>query len=89
MSNWIEFNNGNAKSPIKAIGKSKETGTKINFLPSKEVFSSIKFSGNILIKRMRELAFLNKGIKITFIDATNKKENVEEFKFDGGVVEFV
>ena len=49
----IEFNNGDAKSPIKVIGKSKETGTQITFLPSKEVFSSIKFSGSILIKRIR------------------------------------
>ncbi|MDC3089919.1 DNA gyrase subunit B [Candidatus Pelagibacter sp.] len=86
---FMEFRNGDAKSPLKVIGKSKETGTQITFLPSKEVFSSIKFSGSIIIKRMRELAFLNKGIKITFIDATNKKEKVEEFKFDGGVVEFV
>ena len=86
---FIEFKNGDAKSPLKVIGKSKETGTQITFLPSKEVFSSIKFSGSILIKRMRELAFLNRGIKIIFIDATSKKEKVEEFKFDGGVVEFV
>ncbi len=86
---FIEFKDGNTKSPLKVVGKSKETGTQITFLPSKEVFSSIKFSGNILIKRMRELAFLNRGIKITFIDAINKKEKVEEFKFDGGVGEFV
>ena len=86
---FIEFNNGDAKSPLKIIGKSKETGTKITFLPSKDVFSSIKFSGNIIIKRMRELAFLNKGIKITFTDASSMKEKVEEFKFDGGVVQFV
>ena len=86
---FIEFKNGDAKSPLKAIGKSKETGTQITFLPSKEVFSSIKFSASILIKRLRELAFLNRGIKIIFIDATSKKEKVEEFKFDGGVVEFV
>ena len=86
---FIEFKNGNTKSPLKVVGKSKETGTQITFLPSKEVFSSIKFSGGILIKRMRELAFLNRGIKITFIDATNKKEKVEQFKFDGGVEEFV
>ena len=45
--------------PLKVIGKSKQTGTQITFLPSKEIFSSIKFSANILIKRMRELAFLN------------------------------
>ena len=86
---FIEFNNGKAKSPLKVVGKSKVSGTKITFLPSKDVFSSIKFSGNILIKRMRELAFLNKGIKIFFIDASQKKEKNYEFKFDGGVLEFV
>ena len=86
---FIEFKNGEAKKPLKEIGKSKETGTQITFLPSKEIFSSIKFSANILIKRMRELAFLNKGIKIVFIDASQKKEKITEFKFDGGVLEFV
>ena len=86
---FIEFYNGTAKSSLKSIGKSKNTGTKITFLPSKEIFSSIKFSGNILIKRMRELAFLNKGIKIIFIDGSQKKEKVNEFKFEGGVLEFV
>jgi DNA gyrase subunit B len=86
---FIEFKDGDAKKPLKEIGKSKETGTKITFLPSKEIFSSIKFSANILIKRMRELAFLNKGIKIIFTDASLKKEKVTEFKFEGGVLEFV
>jgi DNA gyrase subunit B len=86
---FIEFKNGEAKVPLKVTGKSKETGTQITFLPSKEIFSSIKFSANILIKRMRELAFLNKGIKIIFTDASLKKEKVTEFKFDGGVLEFV
>ena len=85
----IEFKNGAAKAPLKVTGKTKETGTQITFLPSKDIFSSIKFSGNILIKRMRELAFLNKGIKIIFIDSTQKKEKKNEFKFDGGVLEFV
>tara|TARA_B100000575_G_C23118606_1_gene646990 strand:+ start:160 stop:2217 length:2058 start_codon:yes stop_codon:yes gene_type:complete len=85
----IEFQNGEAKAPLKVSGKSKETGTKITFKPSKEIFSSIKFSEKILIKRMRELAFLNKGIKITFIDASQKKEKLTEFKFDGGIIEFV
>jgi DNA gyrase subunit B len=86
---FIEFKDGDALKPLKEIGKSKETGTKITFLPSKEIFSSIKFSANILIKRMRELAFLNKGIKIIFTDASLKKEKVTEFKFEGGVLEFV
>jgi DNA gyrase subunit B len=86
---FIEFKNGEAKAPLKVLGKSKETGTQITFLPSKEIFSSTKFSANILIKRMRELAFLNKGIKIIFTDASLKKEKVSVFKFDGGVLEFV
>ncbi len=86
---YIEFINGNAKKPLKEIGKSKETGTQITFLPSKEIFSSTKFSGAILIKRMRELAFLNKGVKILFIDGSQKKEKTQEFKFDGGIVEYV
>ena len=86
---FIEFRNGEAKAPLKISGKSKQTGTQITFLPSKEVFSSIKFSANILIKRMRELAFLNKGIKITFIDDSQKKGKILEFKYDGGLIEFV
>ena len=86
---YIEFQNGESKAPLKVIGKSKYNGTQITFLPSKAIFSSIKFSANILIKRMRELAFLNKGIKIIFTDASQKKEKTYEFKFDGGVLEFV
>jgi len=86
---YIEFKNGKAVKSLKVVGKSKETGTQITFQPSKEIFSTIKFSGNILIKRMRELAFLNKGIKITFIDGSQKKEKSQVFKFDGGVLEFV
>jgi len=86
---FIEFNNGDAKAPLKVIGKSKSTGTKINFLPSKDIFSSTKFSFVILQKRMRELAFLNKGIKISLNDLTQKKQRNLEFKFNGGIIEFV
>ncbi len=86
---FIEFKDGDAKSPLKIVGKSKETGTQITFLPSKEVFSSIKFSPNIILKRMRELAFLNKGIKITISDLNTKKSKKTELKFDGGIIEFV
>ena len=86
---YMEFKDGTSVAPLKIIGKSKNTGTQITFLPSKEIFSSIKFSSNIIIKRMRELAFLNKGIKITINDLNQKKEKVIEFKFDGGVLEFV
>ena len=86
---FIEFKNGNTKSPLKVVGKSKTTGTKIKFFPSKEVFSSVKFSSNIIQKRMRELAFLNKGVKIIVNDFTQKKPKEVSFKFDGGLIEFV
>ena len=86
---YIEFRNGDAKSPLKQIGKSKDNGTEINFLPSKDIFSSTKFSFSILEKRLRELAFLNKGIKIILNDFTSKKSKSLEFKFDGGILEFV
>ena len=86
---FIEFKDGASKAPLKVIGNSKQNGTQITFLPSKEIFSSIKFTPNIIIKRMRELAFLNKGIKITINDLNQKKEKIIEFKFEGGVLEFV
>ena len=86
---FIEFKNGNAKSALKVVGKSKISGTQITFLPSKDIFSSTKFSASIIQKRMRELAFLNKGVKISITDLTSKKEKKIDFKFDGGIVEFV
>ncbi len=85
----IIFKNGNTFKPLKKIGKTKKRGTKINFLPSKEVFSSIKFSSTILDKRIRELAFLNKGISISLNDQTSKKNLEIVHKYDGGIVEFV
>ncbi len=87
--NFVEFINGETKIPLKVIGKSKNTGTRINFLPSKDIFSSTKFSFSIIQKRMRELAFLNKGIKIIINDLTQKKIKSQEFKFEGGINEFV
>ena len=87
---FIEFKDGKAKSPLKNVGKSKDKdGTEINFLPSNEIFSSIKFSFSILEKRLRELAFLNKGIKIILTDLSLKKTKSLEFKYDGGILEFV
>ena len=86
---FMEFKNGEAIKPLKLLGKSNNTGTEIKFLPSKEIFSSTKFSFAIIQKRMRELAFLNKGIKISINDLTLKKTKKADFKFDGGILEFV
>jgi len=86
---FIEFENGKSLKPLKKIGKSSKKGTNITFLPSKDIFSSTKFSSTILQKRMRELAFLNKGISLTLIDKTSAKIKKYENKFDGGILEFV
>ncbi len=83
------FNNGNTTKKLKEVGKTKKKGTRINFLPSKEVFSSIEFSASIIEKRIRELAFLNKGISIKLIDFTSKKEKELVHKYEGGILEFV
>ena len=83
------FKNGNSVKPLKQTGKTKKKGTKITFLPSKEIFSSTKFSSNTLEKRIRELAFLNKGINISLIDQTGSKPKEYVHKYDGGIIEFV
>ena len=69
----IKFKDGNSIKPLKKIGKTKKNGTSITFLPSKQIFSSIKFSASTLEKRIRELAFLNKGVAIKLVDNTSKK----------------
>ena len=86
---YIEFKNGEALKPLKEIGKSTASGTEIKFLPSSKIFSATKFSFSIIQKRLRELAFLNKGIKIILNDNTQKKEKSIGFKYDGGILEFV
>ena len=86
---FVEFKDGKALAPLKAKSKTNKTGTYINFLPSREVFSATQFSSSILLKRMRELAFLNKGLSIVLIDKTSKKEKEYKNKYDGGIQEFV
>ena len=80
---------GKPTTELKIIGESgtKETGTSVTFLPDNEIFSTIEFSFEILSTRLRELAFLNKGIKITIEDERIEKKN--EFQYDGGILQFV
>ena len=85
----IKFKDGNSIKPLKKIGKTKKNGTRIKFLPSKEIFSSTKFSASILEKRIRELAFLNKGIAINLLDNALKNSKEYKHKYDGGIIEFV
>ncbi len=85
---FIEFKDGKALAPLKTKGKTNKTGTLINFLPSKEVFSDTKFSSSTLQKRMRELAFLNKGLSIILLDKSGKKDKEYKNRYDGGIQEF-
>jgi DNA gyrase subunit B len=86
---YIEFKDGKALSPLKVIGKTNKTGTLINFLPSKKIFSSTTFSSLIIQKRLRELAYLNRGIRISIVDKTGSKPKEFVNKYDGGIDEFV
>ncbi|MCF7916504.1 MAG: DNA topoisomerase (ATP-hydrolyzing) subunit B [Candidatus Omnitrophica bacterium] len=100
LSEWLEaeikregkifhqsFEKGHPKTKIKKIGKTKKTGTKITFKPDPDIFSESEFSFDILSKRLRELAFLNKDLEIVLKDEVKDKETV--FKFGGGIVSFV
>ena len=68
-------------------GVTKKTGTKITFMPDDRIFLTNKLEGEIIRKRLRELAFLNKGIEIVFVDETDL--TTQTFKFDGGLVDFI
>ena len=86
---YIEFKDGKTLAPLKIVGKTNKTGSLINFLPSKEIFSSTKFSSSVIQKRMRELAYLNKGLKISIIDKSGSKHKEFVNKYEGGIDEFV
>ena len=82
-----EYSDGFPKTELEIVGKSDKTGTKVTFIPSKEIFSHTTFDVDILIKRIRELSYLNQGIGISVLDErTGKSHN---FKSDGGLSEFV
>ena len=83
----MEFRMGDAVAPLKAIGKTERRGTEVHFLASSEIFGTVDFHFEILAKRLRELSFLNHGVKITLTDQRSGKE--EKFAFSGGIKGFV
>ncbi len=100
LSSWLElevrrdgkiyhqrYERGKPTTELTIIGKSKKSGTKVSFKPDEEIFKTVEFSFDILSNRLRELAFLNKGIEIKIKDERYNKENI--FKFNGGIVSFV
>ncbi len=84
---FMEFNHGDPVAPLRVVGNSSKKGTLVHFLAAKETFGLVEFHFDILAKRLRELSFLNNGVKISLIDQRNGKE--ENFAFSGGIKGFV
>ncbi len=100
LSEWLEvevfqdgkhfkqvYNRGIPQRDLQVIGESEKTGTKVTFMPDDEIFETVTFDFNLIKSRLRELAFLNKGIKIIAKDHRDGKE--ETMHYEGGIVEFV
>ena len=81
------YERGLPLAKLKQFGKTKKTGTKVTFWPDDEVFDTTEFNFEILTQRMRELSFLNRGIRIAITDERANKNH--EFQYKGGIVEFV
>ena len=84
-----KYSRGNILGDVTQIGESDGHGTKTWFKPDHEIFETTEFEFEILQSRLRELAFLNKGIRITLADKREGQENVETYYYEGGIKEFV
>jgi DNA gyrase subunit B len=102
LSEWLEaevkrdgqvykmrFARGKPVTPLQVLGTAQDTGTKITFLPDKEIFETLDYQYDILAQRLREMAFLNKGVSISLTDRRQGREQRETFKFEGGIRSFV
>ncbi|MBA2664719.1 MAG: DNA topoisomerase (ATP-hydrolyzing) subunit B [Bradymonadaceae bacterium] len=83
----MEFRRGDPVESLKVIGKAKTTGTKITFKPDHEIFAITKFSFDVLSQRLRELSYLNAGIRIAITDERDNKHH--DFSYEGGITSFV
>jgi len=81
------FERGKKVTPLQERSGAKRTGTRISFLPDNTIFDDIEFDNEVIVQRLRELAFLNKGTKISFKDMRSGRE--DKFKYDGGIIEYV
>ena len=85
-----EYGRGIPKAPLERTGKAgRKTGTKITFKPDSSIMDATKFNFDTLSQRLRELAFLNKGLKITLTDEREEPARSTEFQFNGGIAEFI
>jgi DNA gyrase subunit B len=100
LSEWLEleikqdgqvyqqrYQRGKPEAPLEVTGKTKKRGTKITFKPDPQIFETLEFSFDVLAQRLRELAFLNKGLEITLTDERTEKRQV--FCYKGGIISFV
>ena len=103
LSNWLEveiyqdgkkyiqrYEKGHTMYPLKEEGSTDQRGTKVTFLPDETIFTeTTEYSFDILRQRLREMAFLTKGIKIILTDLREEKERTETFHYEGGIKEYV
>lgn len=85
----MHFSKGKPLTSLKTVGDTSLTGTKVTFLPDDSIFTSTVFDYDILLTRLRELAFLNKGITIHFLDERDDSHDPVTFCYEGGIVSFV
>ena len=100
LSEWMEvevyregkvyrqrYSRGEPVTPVEVVGRTEKRGTKVRFKPDPEIFSTVEFDPDVIERRLRELAFLNPGLEITFEDRTRRSKKV--FKYEGGLSQFV
>ena len=85
----MKFEKGKTTEKLKKIGESKKTGTKVRFLADDTIFESLQYEYDVLEKRLREIAFLTKGLKITLEDQRGETPKKAEFCYEGGLISFV
>jgi DNA gyrase subunit B len=83
------YRRGTPQGPLKEVGTTDKRGTRTTFKPDPEIFETVEFSSDTLASRMRELAFLNSGIHITLTDERQEPAKVHDFKYEGGITQFV
>lgn len=102
LSEWLEvtvhmdgkkynqrYERGKVMYPLKETGETNKTGTEVIFLPDKEIFEETVFDFEVLRERLREVAFLTKGLKITLIDKRQEEPKIRTFHYEGGIKEYV
>jgi DNA gyrase subunit B len=84
-----DYVRGASTRPLERVGEADGSGTRITFRPDGEIFTELVYNFETLTTRLREMAFLNRGLRITIVDERNGEPKTEEYKYDGGLVEYV